>query len=151
MVPLRPAGFAICLVARCNGKGSAFGYFFGSTIEDPSGPVESNLSLGDALLVCKLGDHGIHTGKWRPAGRISPWHPADWPMPLFSRDHDDPDKIYLTEYTDDLSVIVERLLTRDEALAHSSLPEEQLGSGIVEVRLSRLLNSDQVAKQSGTP
>ena len=72
-------------------------------------------------------------------------------MPLFSRDHDDPDKIYLTEYTDDLSVIVERLLTRDEALAHSSLPEEQLGSGIVEVRLSRLLNSDQVAKQSGTP
>ncbi|GAB1406138.1 hypothetical protein MASR1M8_00570 [Thermomonas brevis] len=49
--------------------------------------------------------------------------------------------MYLTEYNDSLCVISEQLIRRDQALASSSLEDSQLGSAIVESKLSSLLGS----------
>jgi hypothetical protein len=143
LVPLQPTGFALCVVARSSGKGSAFGYFFGPAIADVSSWSGDLPSPDRAVLICRFGDHGLWHGSWLQVGQLSPWHRSEWPLPAFARKHDDPNLMYLTEYDDSLHVLSERLIFRDQALACTSLEDSQLGSGIVESKLSQLLGAQQ--------
>jgi hypothetical protein len=51
--------------------------------------------------------------------------------------------MYVTEYDDALNVLCERLIPKEQALACTSLEDSQLGSGIVERKLSQLLGIQQ--------
>ena len=143
LVPLQPTGFALCVVARSSGKGRAFGYFFGPAIEDQSSWSGCVPGSEQAVLACKFGDYGLWHGIWIQIGRLRPWERSEWPLPPFARKHDDPNKMYLTEYDDTLNVLSERLIPREQARAHTFLEDAQFGSGNVEFKLSRLLGVQQ--------
>lgn len=98
-----------------------------------------DLSPQKAILVAKFGDHGLHIGKWPVIGRIENWDRSVWKLPKFSREHDRPELRYLVAYDDKL-----KFLSEDIVPSHSreleGLPyDSQLGSGIVEVKLGRML------------
>jgi hypothetical protein len=143
LVPLQATGFALCVVARSDGKGRAFGYFFGPAIADANSWSGEVPSPDRAVLVCKFGDHSLWHGKWTQIGKVTPWQRSAWPLPAAARAHDDPNLMYLTEYDDSLNVLSERLIPREQAVARTSLEDSQLGSGIVESKLSQLLGAQQ--------
>jgi hypothetical protein len=148
LVPLQPTGFALCVVARSSGTGRAFGYFFGPAIADASSWSGEVPSPDRAVLVCRFGDHGLWHGDWPQIGQVSPWHRSAWPLPKLARKHDDPTLMYVTEYDDSLNVLSEQLIPKEQALACTSLEDSQLGSGIVESKLSQLLASQQTTLPS---
>jgi len=56
--------------------------------------------------------------------------------------------MYVTEYDDSLNVLSEQFIPKEQALACTSLEDSQLGSGIVESKLSQLLASQQTTLPS---
>jgi len=81
-VPLPTGGFGVGRVARCNGRGEVFGYFFGprwSTI--PKLEKTSELKPEDAILRRMFGDLGLVRGSWAILGTPKDWRREDWPMP----------------------------------------------------------------------
>ncbi|MEW9898391.1 Imm26 family immunity protein [Chitinivorax sp. PXF-14] len=137
LVPVVPAGFAIGVVIRADGKGRAVGAFFGPRVNSASDVNASELQLESAVLVCRFGDHGLHTKRWPMIGVIPSWGSAPWHVTKFSRRHDNPDLCYVTEYDESLNVISEVVLPAAEGKA---LPDEaQYGSGVVEAKLAKLL------------
>jgi len=139
LVPLTPSGFAAGVLARTDGKGRAFGYFFGPRVQDLAMLDIAALVPNRAALVCKFGDHGLHTGRWIVVGRIPSFDREIWTLPRFRRAHDSKQYVYVTEYDDSLNCRSETLIPSNAADL-SSLPcEAQLGSGIVEHKLSELI------------
>ncbi|TAG05938.1 MAG: hypothetical protein EAZ43_00115 [Betaproteobacteria bacterium] len=137
LVPLAPSGFAVGVVICADGRGRAIGAFFGPRVEGGSDVNASELRLKDALLICRFGDHGLHTKRWRVIGSIPSWGNAPWSVTKFARRHDDPDRCYVTEYDESLNAISERLLPTAEA---KGLPDDaQYGSGVVEAKLAKLV------------
>lgn len=137
LVPVAPGRFAIGAVIRADGRGRAVGAFFGPTVSGPSEVDASNLRLETAVLVCRFGDHGLHTKRWPVIGSIPNWVASAWSVTKFARRHDNPDLCYVTEYDDSLNVISERVLPAAEG---SMLPvDAQYGSGVVEAKLAKLV------------
>lgn len=132
-VPLEPSGHALGVLARTNGKGKAFGYFF-----NPANDL-SRLNWNDSVLVARFGDHGLHTGRWKIVGHVENWRREEWPLPSFMREHDNPKLAYLTRYNDELEAVSEEIVS-SELLDRKLLPvDSQYGSGVVEKLLSRIL------------
>jgi hypothetical protein len=117
---------ALGVVARADGKGIALGYFFGQ---------HHDLDPAKAVRVCRFGDRGILTGRWRVVGRVPDFVRAQWPVPVFCRSGE-----ILVHYDDQtLQVVSERRSSPEEC---RGLPEDGLeGSGFVEIKLTRLLAS----------
>jgi hypothetical protein len=137
LVPLAQGKFVVGVVINADGRGRAVGAFFGPTVSGASEVHVSNLQLKNAVLVCRFGDHGLHTKRWPVIGSIPNWAVAPWSVSKFARRHDDPDRCYVTEYDDSLSAISERVVPAAEG---KMLPDDaQYGSGVVEVKLAKLV------------
>lgn len=139
LVPLEPFGYATGVLARGDGYGRAFGYFFGPRLERKDQIVVESLRADLALLVCKFGDHHLFEGKWPLIGRIPDWTRVRWKLPLFTRSHDRSDSCYLVEYSDSLDVVSERVVLRGSPEAQGLPYDSQIGSGNVALNLSKLL------------
>ena len=136
-MPLPDSSFAVGVVARADGKGRAYGVFFGPRVKNEQAVDLQSLRPEAGALYCKFGDHGLYTGRWRIIGQVPLWSRREWRLPLFSRRHDNDAVRYVTEYDDDLNVRTERIVSAVEA---RGLPEDaQFGSAVVEAKLERLL------------
>lgn len=139
LVPLRNGGYGIGVLVRADGKGRAFGSFFGPRIASSDEISNFDLQMKNAIFSCRFGDHGLYKKSWNVVGAVPDWNPEQWPMPKFSRQHDDASRYYVTEYDDNLGVLSETIVPASEAL---NLPEDvQFGSGIIEIKLDNLLAS----------
>lgn len=139
LVPLTPSNFAAGVLARKNGRGGAFGYFFGPRLRDGASLDVGALTPARAVLVCKFGDYGLRTGRWTTVGGIPGFARKVWVLPKFHRAHDSQQLVYVTEYNDSLSCRSEILISREDVDV-SNLPyDSQLGSGVVEHMLSALI------------
>lgn len=142
VLPLRDGGFARGVVARSDGQGRAFGYFFGPRLAGPEDArVDASLRPEDALLIGKFGDLGLLEGAWRVIGRIEPWSRTDWPMPPQGRIGDGEEVGFLSWYDEDtLECIAEERRPREDLAPY---PYDRLmGYGAVEIRLGDLLRGD---------
>jgi hypothetical protein len=139
LVPLKPWGFAAGVLARTDGKGRAFGYFFGPRVKDAAMIDIAAFVPNDAALICKFGDHGLHTRRWMVVGGIANFDRKVWTLPRFRRAHDFKEYIYVTEYDDSLNCCSETLVPNDAANLSTLPVDSQLGSGNVELKLSKLI------------
>jgi hypothetical protein len=137
LVPLPAGHFGIGVLVRANGNGRAYGEFFSPRVLSTSDVSIPSLRKEDAVLCCKFGDHGLHTRRWTVIGSIQNWKSNRWRLPRFSRPHESAGMRYVIQYDDNLNVISEVIAPATEVLG---LPEDaQFGSGVVEVKLDRLL------------
>ena len=140
-VPLRDGGFCRGLMARTNGKGSAFGYFFGpkkATIEEL--PNVSDLHPKDAILLGQFGDLGLLNGEWKAFEKDTYWGRTDWPLPPFVRVNEETNTATKTTYNDNLEIISEEPC--DPSLANIFPEDCLMGYGFVEITLTHLLISE---------
>lgn len=72
-IPLRDHGFGIGVLARPDGKGICYGYFFGPRLDGKDSVNVDNLFAKEAMLIGKFGDHEIIKGGWKSIGLISDW------------------------------------------------------------------------------
>ena len=139
-VPLRTSGYAIGLLARSTGYGTAFGYFFGPRRESVS-TMEDIIELTHekAILIGLFGDLGLLEGDWPIIGRLEGWSRADWPVPPLIRVDRMSGKALKVLYSDDLRILSEEPC--DPMLTDKYPSETQSGAGSVEIKLTRLLDS----------
>jgi hypothetical protein len=139
LVPLKPSGFATGVVARTDQKGRAFGYFFGPRILQTARYDFNALVPARAVLVCRFGDNGLHSGHWPVVGKVQDFQRDIWALPNFRRKHDSHDQSYVSEYDDRLNCLSE-VIVRGSAKDFNDMPyDAQLGSSIVEQRLGEFL------------
>lgn len=141
LVPLRDSGYAIGVLARADGNGQCFGYFFGPRVEGKDEVEIASLAVENALLIGKFGDLEIIRGNWEPIGRVSNWEGDRWKLlPLARIDHD-ADKAWLCTYDDELNCTKEIVISTDDVGKH---PYDRLmGAGSVEIRLTKLISKPQ--------
>ena len=136
-VPLREGGFARGIVARCDGDGRLFAYFFGPKLAQPSDDF-GQLAPGDAVLCGLCGDRGLLEGEWPHEGVLDPWNRTSWPFPPLFREDESAGKAWLSHYDEDSLDFI-----REEAASpelRSEHPYDRLmGYGSVEIRLTKLL------------
>lgn len=138
LVPLATAGFGVGVIVRTNGRGKAYGSFFGPRVIDAKEVDIARLRDDDAIMRCRFGDYALRNQLWPRIGSIPDWNLKRWKLPLFSRRHDNPEFCFVTTYDDQLNAIAERL---QPVVETPDLPyDSQLGSGIVETRLGKLLD-----------
>ena len=138
-VPLKDKKYGIGLIARCNRRGIALGYFFGP----PSRKVPSLSQIGSldpqkAVLVEMFGDLGLIRNEWPILGPYREWDRRQWPVPKFLRIPLLTDKHILIEYDDkNLREIRNTAIPPEKAVG---LAEDGLsGYGAIEIKLSKLL------------
>lgn len=85
LVLLRGGGYARGVVARMNGKGRVFGYFFGPEFSSPEEATFHDLDPRRAMLVSKFDDLLLMNGEWIQRGQLENWNPDKWPMPPLIR------------------------------------------------------------------
>lgn len=141
-VPLENGQFATGLLARLSPSGIALGYFFGPSRDRPGEMAGLELlTPEDAVLVGRFGDLSLQDKTWPVTGRVDPWVPRSWPMPVLIR-HQLLTGLVLKVFYDDSDPQVwlrTEPVTQGEELDG---PEDgMMGAGFVEARLSRLLDA----------
>lgn len=137
LVPIATTRFVAGVLIHSDGRGSAVGAFFAPVVSSPTEVNAASLKLEDAILVCRFGDHGLFTKRWRVIGSMPNWALAPWSIRSFARRHHNPDLCYVTDYDDSLKAISERIALSSEG---EKIPQDtQYGSGVVEAKLSKLL------------
>ena len=137
LVPLRDGGFASGVLARADGRGSAFGYFFGPRVSG-AGDVElHSLVPCNALLVGMFGDLEIIRRNWPLIGKLENWAPDRWPLPPLSRVDERAGRAWLSTYDDALRCVSEEEIDPAEASQYTS--DGLMGAGAVEIRLTKLI------------
>lgn len=136
-VPLRRGGFARGLVARMNGKGVVFAYFFGPRISEVGPWINTPpVSAASAVFVAQVGDLGLVNGEWIVDEALSQWVSADWPLPAFVRTTSD-GEVLVSTYDDQLIFQTERKGTDDDL---QRFPRDVLmGYGSAEIKLTEIL------------
>src|SRR5664280_79974 len=86
LVPLPTGDFGIGVLIRADGKGRAYGTFFGPRVADASKLDIAHLRPQDAIFRSRFGDYGLHTQRWTVIGSISNWDPSHWPCLLYTSD-----------------------------------------------------------------
>ena len=137
-VPLRGRGFARGVVARLDGRGRVFAYFFGPKLEVPTSDGFNSLKPRDALLAGRFGDPGLLSGEWSLAGTLEGWSRADWPLPAFYRDDLDANKAWLSYYHEDTLNCVREVPIELEQKPFYPY-DRMMGYASVETRLTKLL------------
>jgi hypothetical protein len=140
LVPLRTQGYALGLVARMDGKGRIFGYFFGPVISEPSAAtIPNNLKPEDAILSGRFGDLGLINGEWIVLGEKDDWNKDEWKMPPFVRVDEHSGKAFVSVYDDNtLNFVSEKPC--NPALVDKYPHDIGMGYGSVEIQLTKLLN-----------
>jgi hypothetical protein len=143
-VPLPSGGYGTGMVARANGRGGVFGYFFGPRRVDVISLSETGrLSPADAVLMRHFGDLGLIRGEWPIIGINSTWERDRWPMPAFWHRDSLSGKMSLRYYDEERLGVFVREEPCDSSAARSA-PEDGLsGQGALEVRLDQLLKSSE--------
>lgn len=138
-VPLRGGGFARGIIARMDGKGGIFGYFFGPKYSSYQDILScSNLRHKDSILVGRFGDLGLLNGEWKVIDEITNWDDNCWPMPPFLRIDEYENKAWLSYYDEnDFSFLKEIEVSPD--LKDKYPYDRNMGYGAVEIRLTTLL------------
>jgi hypothetical protein len=140
LVPVEDGGYARGVIARYDGKGRVFGYFFGPKYAAMEQATMIGLYAKDAVLVGKFGDLGLINNEWSILGQLPGWRREDWPMPPLIRVDDDRRHAWLSFY-DERTFKFIREEKVDPALV-SQYPEDGLmGSEAVGIYLSKLLPS----------
>lgn len=141
LVPLPAAGFGVGVLIRGDGKGRAYGAFFGPRVKHASEVDVSLLRDEDAIFRCRFGDYGLHHQLWQVIGSIPEWGSHPWSLPKFVRQHANPELCYVTTYDDNFLCISEQLQPVVEVpqLPHDS----QLGSAVVEAKLAKLFGRSE--------
>lgn len=139
-VPLRQGGFARGLVARHNGAGQVLAYFFGPRLNGPTGGF-AGLNQQGAILVGLCGDLGLLSGEWPIGETTQAWDRADWPFPPLFRADEAAKRAWLSYYDEDtLELVREEPTKLEQGPCH---PYDRLmGSGSVEIRLTKLLSEE---------
>jgi hypothetical protein len=140
LVPLRTQGYAMGLVARMNGKGGIFGYFFAPVIAGPSvATIPHGFRPQDAVFYGRFGDLGLINGEWTVLGEKDDWDEKDWKMPPFVRVDEHAGKAFLSVYDENtLKFVSEKPC--DPALVDEYPYDSDMGYGSVEIQLTKLLN-----------
>ena len=137
LVPLPNGGFGIGVLVRADGRGRAYGVFFGPRVTDGDEVKIARLNPQDAILRCRFGDYGLHTEGWPVIDLIDDWNEATWSIPKFCRITGDPSLRYVVEYDDRLNVVSETILPLSGT---QGMPEDaQFGSDVVAIKLDDLL------------
>jgi hypothetical protein len=148
-VPLRTGGYAVAVVARMNGSGCVFGYFFGPKRDSvPTLDEVSKLCSQEATWLARFGDLSLIKNEWPIIGRAKDWRPELWPLPPFIRvDLTSPNKAVKATFSDEN---LERLHEEpcDPALARIYPADGLSGAGAVEIWLTKLLTEQG---QANTP
>lgn len=140
-VPLRAGGCALGVVARMDGDGRVFGYFFGPKVACPSDlTMEDERNPATAILRGRFGDLGIINGDWPIVGSIRSWSRERWPLPLFTSNADKPNAVALTEYDDMLAPKSYTTVKHADLEKYDVLPDSMMGYGAVEIVLTKLLS-----------
>jgi len=139
-VPLRNGGFGRGVVARMDGKGGIFGYFFGprlATVDEARDPT--GLTPDAAVLLRDFGDLGLLNGEWLVLGSVPDWDPNDWPMPPLIRVDEVTGKAFLSYYDEGTFECIreERV---DPALASRYPRDVAAGYVALEIALTALLS-----------
>jgi hypothetical protein len=139
-VPLRKGGCGVGVVARCDGKGTVLGYFFGPKRRRlPELGDLSDLEPGRADLIEMFGDLGLLKGEWKVLGSLPNWDRAKWLVPRFARTESILGLTELIEYSEDTLQEVRSIRCSPEKARQ--YPEDGLaGYGAVEIRLTKLLD-----------
>ena len=143
-VPLRNGGYARGLVARCDGDGRLFVYFFGPKLSTPTNEFVK-ISYQSALIAIKCGDLGLLNGEWKLAGSLAGWDRANWPFPPLFRENKIEGWAKLSFYDDHtLDFLYEESVEPEK---RSWYPEDSLyGYGAAEILLTKLLERSSGSK-----
>jgi hypothetical protein len=146
-VPLRDGGYATGMVARANRKGVVLGYFFGPRRDALPQPEEViHLQPSTAILVRQFGDLGIIKGIWPLIARSQPWHPEQWPVPIFAAVDDKRNRAWMIEYSEeDINKVVRE--TEINLQTAQELPRAGLaGYGAIEIILTSILSKETIQR-----
>lgn len=139
-VPLRTIGFGVGLVARNNGKGLAFGYFFGPMVREPSDANVSDLHPRRAVYAGQFGDLGLVKGTWPILGTLPSWDPELWPFPPLVRVDSSSGRAWLSAY-DERSFVCREEREVEVGAAENYVADGVMGYGAVEIRLTKLIGT----------
>ena len=101
-------GFARGVVARSNGEGQMFPYFFGPRLRTREEATFSDVTKEGSVLRGLCGDLGILKGEWPLVGTVRDWDRSRWPMPPLFRANESAGRAWLSHYDEDnLSLVRE--------------------------------------------
>jgi len=151
-VPLQGGGFARGLVARMDGKGCVFGYFFGPRIDNAEDlSVDPAWRPDNAVFRCRFGDLGLVTNEWKVLGPFPNLKPEDWPMPDFVYYNDDKSMAFIRRYDErTFRFVGEMKIPAAEASDPTLTPDGLWGSGAVEAQLTALLKKPWPSQGTAT-
>ena len=140
VLPLGNGGFARGIVARMNGKGRIFGYFYGPRLASTEDANFDGIIPDYAILLADFGDLGLLNGSWRVYGQLPNWNRALWPMPPLIRVDESENRAWLSWYDDKTFVCT--MEAEVEPQLASQYPEDATwGYRAVEIDLSRRIAS----------
>lgn len=139
LVPLRGGGFARGVVARFDGKGLVFGYFFGPKLNSPEDATTRGLDPRLAVYITKFGDPSLRNGDWPQLGHVENWNDDEWPMPPLIRVDEFAGRAFLSHYDDRTFDCIDEEEVSPALVARYPYDGTD-GDHAAEIRLSKLLN-----------
>lgn len=142
-LPLRSNGYALGIVARMNGRGIIFGYFFGpKRLSIPPLDEVCKLLAKDAVLLTQFGDIGLVNNEWTIIGNCKNWNSYEWPMPPFVRVDEISGQSWKIFYDEKSLNFIKKEPCDPKKI--NKFPYDRLsGSGAVEIRLTMILDPDK--------
>ncbi|MGK3994886.1 Imm26 family immunity protein [Sorangium sp. So ce1024] len=139
-VPLPSGGYGTGLVARANGMGEAFGYFFGPRHPAiPPHDATRSLRPEDAVLLRLFGDLGLIRGEWPILGSDPDLDTSRWTMPGLIHRDDMTGQVWIRHYDERRLGLFLREEPCDPATA-KLLPMDGLsGQVALEVHLDKII------------
>lgn len=132
-----PNKLARCVIARMDGSGGVFGYFF-----HPSQDIQAGLVPKEAILVGLFGDLGIAIEKtWPIIGVVDNFNLGDWSIPELIR-VDEKDKVAFIVQRDEetLEIIDTKKVSLDNINIEDYHNDGAMGAGFVEQKLAMLID-----------
>ncbi len=141
-VPLLNREFARGVIARMDGRGCIFGYFFPPSIEDSHNvKIDDFLSPGNNILLARVGDLGLLNSEWKVIGRIPDFRREVWKLPAGLRwDEGDSEGVECIFDEDTLETISEKPISIVGLDLTKELKDGLMGYGFLEIRLTKLLS-----------
>lgn len=138
-VPLRNAGYGLCLLARTGPGYLGLGYFFGPKYKSVPKQEDTVAKTPDsAVFVQQFGTGAIVEGSWPKVCRAGDWSRLVWPVPVFGRINEIDNEAWAVTYDDQCRFVKEEVIPIERA---QRLPEDGcLGSGAAEILLTKALS-----------
>ncbi len=128
---------AIGVVARMNGEGIAFGYFFSPATDT------TELDSKSSILAGMFGDLGLIDGKWKVVGKVEPWVRDQWPLVPLLAYRNAGQSTELIHYDEETLKEVKAVKVEPESVNENDYHRDGLmGAGFVEKRLTKIINPE---------